>query len=210
MRRQVRSCTVFLLLVLFRQRCSRTPMISRSLCPHYLDIKAVKRAVTRYEQIARAKINLDKSEVLRFGAWRGGFPYLGLSAGVVRAGPLIGAKLVGSAGQGRCPGKYLASKGSLKGRTKVCAMYIFPLILCLYFLCLGAVGWRFNNLSPNYFGEAEGQLSVDRSVANVRATGSRYTWFGEPLVRWKTGLPGPILVDGRGVEEKGDEHLSSS
>ena len=47
-----------------------------------LDIKAVKKAVARYEQIARAKINYGKSEGLRLGAWRGGFPYPDLSAGV--------------------------------------------------------------------------------------------------------------------------------
>ena len=41
-----------------------------------LDIKAVKKAVARYEQIAGAKIN--KSEGLRLGAWMGGVPLPGL------------------------------------------------------------------------------------------------------------------------------------
>ena len=45
-----------------------------------LDIKFVKKAVARYEQIAGAKINFQ-----------------------------TGAKLVGGTGQGRCPGGYLAS-----------------------------------------------------------------------------------------------------
>ncbi len=38
-----------------------------------LDIKAVKKAVTRYGQIAGAKINFDKSGGLLLGARRGGF-----------------------------------------------------------------------------------------------------------------------------------------
>ena len=36
-----------------------------------LDIKAVKKAVGEYEWIAGAKVNFDKSEGLRPGAWRG-------------------------------------------------------------------------------------------------------------------------------------------
>ena len=41
---------------------------------HRLDIKAVKKAVARYDQIAGAKINFDKSEGLRLSAWRVGVP----------------------------------------------------------------------------------------------------------------------------------------
>ena len=52
------------------------------------------------------------------------------SSGVIRARAPTGVKLVGSAGQGRCPSGYLASKAVvLKGRAKVCAVYTFPLIL---------------------------------------------------------------------------------
>ena len=36
-----------------------------------LDIEAVKEAVVEYERIAGAKVNFDKSEGLRLGAWRG-------------------------------------------------------------------------------------------------------------------------------------------
>ena len=36
-----------------------------------LDIKAVKEAVVEYERMAGAKVNFDKSEGLRLGAWRG-------------------------------------------------------------------------------------------------------------------------------------------
>ena len=35
-----------------------------------LDIKAVKKAVDEYERIAGGKVNFDKSESLRLGAWR--------------------------------------------------------------------------------------------------------------------------------------------
>ncbi len=35
------------------------------------DIEAVKEAVVEYERIAGAKVNFDKSKVLRLGAWRG-------------------------------------------------------------------------------------------------------------------------------------------
>ena len=35
------------------------------------DIKAAKKAVDKYERIAGAKVNFDKNEGLRLGAWRG-------------------------------------------------------------------------------------------------------------------------------------------
>ena len=38
---------------------------------HRQDIKAVKKGVGEYERIAGAKVNFDKSEGLRLGAWRG-------------------------------------------------------------------------------------------------------------------------------------------
>ena len=38
------------------------------------DIKSVKKAVERYEEVAGAKINFDESEGLRSDAWRGGVP----------------------------------------------------------------------------------------------------------------------------------------
>ena len=47
-----------------------------------LAIVAVKMAVERYEKVAGAKINFDKSEGLRLGAWRGAFSCQGPSAEV--------------------------------------------------------------------------------------------------------------------------------
>ena len=85
-----------------------------------LDIKAVKEAVVEYERIAGAKVNFDKSEGLRLGAWRGSNTLPGpfrwsdgpvrILGGVVRARPPTGAKLVGSTNQGECSGGNLAFK----------------------------------------------------------------------------------------------------
>ena len=47
-----------------------------------LDIRAVKKAVGEYERIAGAKVNFDKSEGLRLGAWRGAIPFQGPSTEV--------------------------------------------------------------------------------------------------------------------------------
>ena len=41
------------------------------------DILAVKEAVARYEKVAGAKVNFDKSEGMRLGAWRGSVPLPG-------------------------------------------------------------------------------------------------------------------------------------
>ena len=78
-----------------------------------LDIVAMKMAVERYEKVAGAMINFDKSEGLRLGAWREvrpparAFPH---PLDVVRSRPPPGAKLVGSTGLGRSAGGCLASK----------------------------------------------------------------------------------------------------
>ena len=52
-------------------------------------------------------------------------------------------------------------------------------------------------------------LSVDRSVANVIEMGTRDTRYREPLAHRETGLPRPIVNEGRGVGPKGDKSLSS-
>ena len=67
---QVRLCAVSLLLALLRQGFPRSLMTS-VFVSRCLDIKAVKEAVVEYERIAGAKVNFDKSEGLRVGAWRG-------------------------------------------------------------------------------------------------------------------------------------------
>ena len=67
MRGQFRPCAASILLAPLTARVSAfaddiTVFVSRRL-----DIKAVKK----YERIAGAKVNFDKSEGLRLGAWRG-------------------------------------------------------------------------------------------------------------------------------------------
>ena len=183
MRGQVRPCAVYLLLASLAARVSAfaddiTVFVSRRL-----DIKAVKEAVVEYERIAGAKVNFDKSEGLRLGAWRGSNTLQGPSAGVTdpsassgcgSARPPTGAKLVGSTNQGECSGGNLAFKEVvLKGRAEACATYVFLWSFTdwLYFLCLRHVGWHCNNPSPDCSGEVQGRWSVGRSVSNVHATG---------------------------------------
>ena len=75
---------------------ARTPFVPSSLCPcfgdpfaddiavfvsSHLDIIAAKMAVARYEKVAGAKVNFDKSEDLRLVAW-GVYPCQGPSTGV--------------------------------------------------------------------------------------------------------------------------------
>ena len=42
-----------------------------------MDILAMKKAVERYEKLAGATVNFDKSEGLQLGAWRGAIPLPG-------------------------------------------------------------------------------------------------------------------------------------
>ena len=104
------------------------------------DIVAVKEAVARYEKVAGAKVNFDKSEGLRLGAWRGSVPLPGpfrWSDGPVR---ILGVWFrpglqlernwleVRAKVEARVVA-WLRRRLSLKGRAEVCAVYIFPLIL---------------------------------------------------------------------------------
>ncbi len=66
MRGQVRPCAVYLWLAALQLGFPRSLTTIQTL-----DIKAVKEAVVEYERIAGAKVNFDKSEGLRLGAWRG-------------------------------------------------------------------------------------------------------------------------------------------
>ena len=73
MRRQVELCAGFLSWPSTANISAYADSITVFVSRHF-DIKAVKKAVARYEQIARARINFDKSEGLRLGAWRGDVP----------------------------------------------------------------------------------------------------------------------------------------
>ena len=105
-----------------------------------LDLKAVKEPVVEYERITGAKVNFDKSEGLRFGAWRGSNTLPGpfrWSDGPVRIlgvwfGPDLQLERNWSEVQTKMNsqvGIWLSRRLSLKGRAEACATYVFPLIL---------------------------------------------------------------------------------
>ena len=97
-----------------------------------LDIKAVKKAVGKYEQIAGAKVNFDKSKGLWLGARRGSNTFPGPILGVWFGSDLqlernwseVQAKVNAQVGI------WLSRRLSLKGRAEACTVYVFPLILC--------------------------------------------------------------------------------
>ena len=104
------------------------------------DIEAVKEAVVEYEWIAGAKVNFDKSEGLRLGAWRGSNTLPGpfrWSDGPIRIlgvwfGPDLQLERNWSEVHAKVNaqvGIWLSRRLSLKGRAEACATYIFPLIL---------------------------------------------------------------------------------
>ena len=148
------------------------------------DIEAVKEAVVEYERIAGAKVNFDKSEGLRLGAWRGSNTLPGpfrWSDGPIRIlgvwfGPDLQLERNWSEVHAKVNaqvGIWLSRRLSLKERVEACATYVFPLSFTdgLYSLCLRHIGWRCNDPSPDLSGEVQGRWSVDRSVSNVHATG---------------------------------------
>ena len=100
------------------------------------DIEAVKEAVVEYERIAGAKVNFNKSEGLRIGAWRGSNTLLGpfrWSDGPIRIlgvwfGPDLQLERNWSEVHAKV-GIWLSRRLSLKGRAEACAAYVFPLIL---------------------------------------------------------------------------------
>ena len=105
-----------------------------------LDIKPVKKVVSKYKRIAGAKVNFDKSESLWLSAWRGSDTFPGpfrWSDGPVR---ILGVWfepdlqlernwLEVQAKVNAQVGIWLSRRLSLKSRAEVCAMYVFPLIL---------------------------------------------------------------------------------
>ena len=104
------------------------------------DIVAVKEAVARYKKVAGTKVNFDKSEGLRLGAWRCSVPLPGpfrWSDDPIRIlGVWFGPDLqlernwleVRAKVEARVVA-WLRRQLSLTGRAEVCAVHIFPLIL---------------------------------------------------------------------------------
>ena len=145
------------------------------------DIKALKEVIVDYERIAGAKVNFDKSEGLRLGAWRWSSTLPGpfrWSDGPIRIlrmlfGPDLRLERNLSEVQAKVNaqvGIWLSRRLSLKGRAEACATYVVPLIL--YWLdVLRHVGWPLNNPSPDSSGEVQGRWSVGRSISNIHATG---------------------------------------
>ena len=165
------------------------------------DILAMKEAVASYKKVAGAKVNFDKSEGLRLGAWRSSVPLprpfhwsdspvhilgvwfgpgLQLEQNWLEVRTEVEAQVVA----------WLRRRLTLKGRAEVCAGYIFSrsFTVCLYYLCLRIIRWRWNDPFSSSFGKAEAQWSVDRSAINVlamevwgcwisRATGSLRDWL---------------------------------
>ena len=135
---------------------------------HLKDIEAVKEAVVEYEWIAGAKVNFDKSEGLRLGAWRGSNTLPGpfrWSDGPIRIlGVWFRPDLQLERNWSEVQAKVNAQVGIWLSRRLSFTDW-------LYFLCLRHIGWHCNNPSPDCSGEVQGRWSVGRSVSNVHATG---------------------------------------
>ena len=93
----------------------------------------MKKAVSEYERIAGAKVNFDKSEGLRLGAWRSSHTLPG-PVRILRVwfGPNLQLERNWSEVQAKVNaqvGIWLSRRLSLKGRAEACAVYVFPLVL---------------------------------------------------------------------------------
>ena len=145
----------------------------------------MKEAVVEYERIAGAKVNFDKSEGLRLGAWRGSNTLPGpfrWSDGPIRIlgvwfGPDLQLERNWSEVHAKVNaqvGIWLSRRLSLKGRAEACAAYVFPLILYRLAVLPLPKAHRLalqRSLSRLLWGRCKGRWSVGRSVSNVLATG---------------------------------------
>ena len=176
------------------------------------DILAVKEAVARYEKVAGAKVNFDKSKGFRLGAWRGSVPLPGpfrWSDSPVRIlGVWFGPGLqlernwleVRAKVEARVVA-WLRRRLSLKGRAEVCAVYIFPLILYRLSVLPLPKDHRAALIRSLFKLLWKGLLSTSSRWGSGDA-GSR-----EPPARWETGLPGPLVDHGRSVEPQGQGRI---
>ena len=156
------------------------------------DIEAVKEAVVEYERIAGAKVNFDKSEGLRLGAWRGSNTLPGpfrWSDGPIRIlgvwfGPDLQLERNWSEVHAKVNaqvGIWLSRRLSLKGRAEACAAYVFPLIL--YRLAVLPLP------KPH-------RLALQRSL-------NRLLWGGaRPMVRTRNGCLGMTDLESHWLAER--------
>jgi len=104
------------------------------------EIVAVNKVLARYEKITGAKINLEKSEGLRLGAWAGSAnlpgPFRWSDGPIKILGVWFGPDLQIDKNWSEVQTKvetrirrWFPRRLSLKGRAEACATYIFPLIL---------------------------------------------------------------------------------
>ena len=95
-----------------------------------LDVKAVKKAVVRYEQISGAKFNFYESEGLRLGVWRVVFCQV-LSSCILGLwfGPGVQLEWNWSEIQAKVDAQVGTKLWRRFSRAEVCTVYIFPLIL---------------------------------------------------------------------------------
>ena len=179
----------------------------------------MKKVVAEHERIARAKVNFDKSEGLRLGAWRGSDtlpePFRSSDGPVHILGVWFGPNFLLGRNWSEVQAKVDAQVGtwlprwlSINGRAEVCALYVFSLIIndWLYFICLRYVSWRFNDPSPDYSGEAESRWSVDRFSFNLHAIGGLSMpdlvshWLAERIAYLGRSLSGDAVWRRKQVE----------
>ena len=130
------------------------------------------------------KVNFDKSEGLRLGAWKGSNtlpgPFRWSDGPICILGVWFGPDLQLERNWSEVQTKvnaqveiWLSRRLSLKGRwrhvPRTSSLWSFT--DWLYYLCLRHVGWHCNNPFPDCSGEVQGRWSVGRSVSNVHTTG---------------------------------------
>ena len=101
----------------------------------HLDIKAVKKAVGKYEQIAGPEFDFDKSEGLQLGAWMSSdtlpVPFCWSDRLIRILGVWFGPDLQLDRNWLEVQAKVNAQVGIwLSRRVEACIEYVFPLILC--------------------------------------------------------------------------------
>ena len=107
---------------------------------HRLDIKAVKKAVSEYEQIAGDKVNFDKSEGLRLCALRSSdtlpetFRWSDTPVCILGVWFVLDCQLERNWSEVLAKvdaqvGTWVSRRLSLNGRVQMCTVYVFPLFL---------------------------------------------------------------------------------